>query len=427
LSFSKIIKKDGNNSDELELEMRKTILWCSLACFISVVAGDNLFFQGFYDYETLPGNLAGSKPNEIAAHDVNRPSDGVSTTSAYTTTSPRFPYYFGAAANISDRYLHFAAYSRDAAAQGLAVSGSGDAEAEAARLKVMSRSDYQSLPRPTKTFPVYAAIKWNPSHFAIQAGESYEVSALPTTDGTPQYWQDGGIQVTAEGYSSYFDSISNCFVGMGRCRSHLKKRRRIPTANWLSLACAIGNFVRPLTETEPGKESESRYVPLDESQLNPTLFTVGLRTEFLALYSGQLICFANDAHTTYWNNMGAIEVTVTRTSWPPVHSEYYQEKRLPACDSASMSITARMDPWSAIQLAVVLVGQKRIFIKWRANIPRELLRVFSGIFQRRLLKTVLFSRTRSVMRGDMNTPNILVSSISSLSSLSLSHSNSRFF
>jgi hypothetical protein len=407
--------------------MRKTILWCSLACFISVVAGDNLFFQGFYDYETLPGNLAGSKPNEIAAHDVNRPSDGVSTTSAYTTTSPRFPYYFGAAANISDRYLHFAAYSRDAAAQGLAVSGSGDAEAEAARLKVMSRSDYQSLPRPTKTFPVYAAIKWNPSHFAIQAGESYEVSALPTTDGTPQYWQDGGIQVTAEGYSSYFDSISNCFVGMGRCRSHLKKRRRIPTANWLSLACAIGNFVRPLTETEPGKESESRYVPLDESQLNPTLFTVGLRTEFLALYSGQLICFANDAHTTYWNNMGAIEVTVTRTSWPPVHSEYYQEKRLPACDSASMSITARMDPWSAIQLAVVLVGQKRIFIKWRANIPRELLRVFSGIFQRRLLKTVLFSRTRSVMRGDMNTPNILVSSISSLSSLSLSHSNSRFF
>jgi hypothetical protein len=316
--------------------MRKTILWCSLACFISVVAGDNLFFQGFYDYETLPGNLAGSKPNEIAAHDVNRPSDGVSTTSAYTTTSPRFPYYFGAAANISDRYLHFAAYSRDAAAQGLAVSGSGDAEAEAARLKVMSRSDYQSLPRPTKTFPVYAAIKWNPSHFAIQAGESYEVSALPTTDGTPQYWQDGGIQVTAEGYSSYFDSISNCFVGMGRCRSHLKKRRRIPTANWLSLACAIGNFVRPLTETEPGKESESRYVPLDESQLNPTLFTVGLRTEFLALYSGQLICFANDAHTTYWNNMGAIEVTVTRTSWPPVHSEYYQEKRLPACDSAQV-------------------------------------------------------------------------------------------
>ena len=32
------------------------------------------------------------------------------------------------------------------------------------------------------------------------------------------------------------------------------------------------------------------------------------------IYIGQLICFANDAHTTYWNNYGDIKATVVRVS-----------------------------------------------------------------------------------------------------------------
>ena len=29
--------------------------------------------------------------------------------------------------------------------------------------------------------------------------------------------------------------------------------------------------------------------------------------EFRANYTGQLICFANDAHTLYWNNYGQLK------------------------------------------------------------------------------------------------------------------------
>ena len=104
-----------------------------------------------------------------------------------------------------------------------------------------------------------------------------------------QLWYDGGIRVNSEGYSSYFDSISNCYVGMGRCRPHLKKKRRLPTANWMSLACAIGQFVRPIQEIQPGKESDYRWLPLDESTLIETIFNVGRTMVFRAVYTGQLV------------------------------------------------------------------------------------------------------------------------------------------
>ena len=43
---------------------------------------------------------------------------------------------------------------------------------------------------------------------------------------------------------------------------------------------------------------------------------------------------ANDAHNLYWNNAGYINVTVTRTSWPPQTTTLYKDLKLPACDSA---------------------------------------------------------------------------------------------
>ena len=123
---------------------------------------------------------------------------------------------------------------------------------------------------------------------------------------------------------------------MGRCRSYLKKKRRLQTANWMSLACAIGDFVRPLTEIETGREGSYRWMPLDESTLIETIFNVGRTVQFRAVYSGQLICFANDAHTLYWNNHGDIKVTVTRVSWPPANNTLYENFLLPACDSAQV-------------------------------------------------------------------------------------------
>lgn len=172
--------------------------------------------------------------------------------------------------------------------------------------------------------------------------------------------------MTGSGYESSYDAVSMCFVALGRCRSHLKKRRRLTTANWMALVCGIGEFVRPVHPVQPGNESDTRFVPLDESQVQNTLFNVGTETTFTAQYSGQLICFANDAHTLYWNNAGSLDVTITRTSWPPTTSTYYQELSLPACDSAysvyqnlanASSPTAKCNPngggsgWSAAEIA----------------------------------------------------------------------------
>ena len=68
---------------------------------------------------------------------------------------------------------------------------------------------------------------------------------------------------------------------------------------------------RPLTAIQPGHESETRFLPLDESHIQDTLFYIGNHIDFQAKYSGSLICFANDAHSEYWNNIGIIEVQVS--------------------------------------------------------------------------------------------------------------------
>jgi len=211
---------------------------------------------------------------------------------------------------------------------------------EEARLKITRQANYEQLPRPNKTFPVLAAIKWNPSDFAIQEGETYNVTVNGLHSGySDQFWYDGGLRINSEGYSSYFDAVSNCYVGLGRCRPHLKKKRRLPEANWMSLSCAIGQFVRPLVEVEPGSEADYPWMPLDESTLQETVFNVGQHVSFRAVYTGQLICFANDAHSNYWNNYGDLQVTVTRVSWPPTNETVYQDSLLPACDSAQVVYT----------------------------------------------------------------------------------------
>ena len=122
------------------------------------------------------------------------------------------------------------------------------------QVDIIRQLNYTQLPKPMKTFTVYSSIKWNPSDFAIQEGETYSVTVFGSQTGySNQFWYDGGIRVNSQGYSSHFDSISNCYVGMGRCRPHLKRKRRLATANWMSLGtefplyCAnFNNFVSSL-------------------------------------------------------------------------------------------------------------------------------------------------------------------------------------
>lgn len=308
----------------------------------------NLYTEGYLnvdssDSTTLPGSSSDARgmPNIPFTVDTNRYADGFTSTGAYDITSPHFPLYPPAnGAVTSDRAAHFLNYMKSAEEQGIAGFGEGDARREDARIKLVSKytpQEFKKIPYPSKSFPVYAAIKWNPSDFAIQEGEWYNVSVLGSQVGfSPQFWQDGGVRVNAEGYDSFYDAISNCYVGLGRCRAHLKKARRLPKNNWMSLGCSIGQFVRPLQAIEPGREEVATYLPLDEATLQPTLFNVGQHVSFRATYTGQLMCFANDAHTEYWNNKGFLNVTVTRISWPPSNGTYYTPLYEPACDSAQV-------------------------------------------------------------------------------------------
>lgn len=59
-------------------------------------------------------------------------------------------------------------------------------------------------------------------------------------------------------------------------------------------------------------------MPMDEDEFLPTLFHVGLNATFTAQYTGELVCFANDALGLYWNNNGSINATVTLLTWPPI-------------------------------------------------------------------------------------------------------------
>jgi hypothetical protein len=313
-----------------------SLIFLLLLSQFATLSGYDAFRDGFA-HSILPGGPGDSRniPALPFTTDTDRVADGVSSTAVADATSPNFPKYMGSLANTSDRYKFYVQYQESAVTQGIGLTGDGDSVVEDAKVKITRLLNYTKLPKPSKEFKVYAAIKWNPSNFALQIGEYYRVEALGSPNGFgTQFWNDGGIRVDAEGYDSYFDAISNCYVALGRCRGHLKKRRRDPKSNWMALMCSVGDFVRPLTIVAPGAEQAARYLPLDESHLQETIFHVGASFEFRANFTGQLICFANDAHTLYWNNNGELSVRVTRISWPPTNDTYYQALYQEACDSA---------------------------------------------------------------------------------------------
>ena len=316
-----------------ETKMAVLLVMILILNILRLTDGNTLYQEGFF-------NLVRNKdrPNLPFGTDTNRYDDGFSSGATFEETSPHFPEYLGALANVSDRFKHYTNYIANCYKQGVAPYGLGDSSSEDAIVHILDIVGYEKLPPPNSTFTVYAAIKWNPSDFAIQEGETYNITVHGSQTGfSNQFWSDGGIRVNSQGYESFYDAVSNCYVALGRCRSHLKKKRRLATANWMSLVCAIGQFVRPVQDDiQPGKESQIRFLPLDESTLTSTIFDVGQTVSFRATHTGQLICFANDEQSLYWNNQGSLQVTATRTSWPPVATLYYQPLYLPACDSAQV-------------------------------------------------------------------------------------------
>lgn len=298
--------------------------------------------------------------------ETNRYADGKTSNVAFDVTSPSFPQYRGFLASPEGRDEINKAYMDSCRDQGIGTYGAGDAEKEAAKKALIDRYeedeiDLETSPAPSMKFTVYAGIKWNPSRFCFQKDENYEIRV----DG-PLMWQDGGIRVGPEGYDSYYDFFSNCYVALGRCRSHLRKKKRIPSQPWMSLGCAVGQFVRPLGETNRNDPDEKvNYLPLDEAVLQETIFPVGRGVNITKTpYDGQLICFANDAHLNYWNNVGSLEVTVTRTSWPPSRDLYYEDLRLPACDSALMVYKAFKIEAGLLEPAYEMVDGEKVIKRY---------------------------------------------------------------
>jgi hypothetical protein len=274
-----------------------------------------------YANDFLPGSKEDERgvPNVPFTTSTNRYADATSSISPYSLTSPHFKQYRGDIykEEVEARKDHFLELAENARLQGLALKGSGDMEREKARKALLESTEYDNSTKPNITFTVSASERWNPSLFPIQIGETYSI----VVEGE-QYWQDGPVLVDANGYRAYYDARSACYVALGRCRQHLKFRRRLTTSNWFSLVCAIGNFVYKLSDTI---DEFSRYMPTEEEQMYETFFSVGKNTTFTSLFSGELVCFANDGDTLYHNNEGSLNVTVVRESWPPSSDFYYDQ------------------------------------------------------------------------------------------------------
>ncbi|CAN0132700.1 unnamed protein product [Pylaiella littoralis] len=266
----------------------------------------------------LPGSASDGRdlPNSPFTVDANRLSDGVSSVSPLSTTSPSFPVYKNKTDDrgndLARQWANLTMASR--LEQGVSPRGAGGFEIAVSRHNVL-QGDY-STGNPSVAFSVHAWKRWNPSAFAIQQGETYTVE-VPGE----QYWQDEAerenISTDAGGYTAYYDAVDSCWVAIGQCRSFLngaQPRVPPPRARWLELVCGIGDYVSRIREALSGDE---RYLPINDEALQKTLLPVGLNLTFVAQATGELICFANDAEGLYGNNRATINVTVTRTSWPP--------------------------------------------------------------------------------------------------------------
>jgi len=264
-------------------------------------------YENEYAHDILPGlNKRGNFPFEV---DGDRSADGFSSVSVLTTTSSSFPLDTSEPKDPIARKEHADEKLLSEKDQGVAGRWDGSYEAEMSAVRRLR--DDELGPPPSKLFYVNASLRWNPSAFAIQNGETYTIRVEDTA------WLDNYIRVGANGYEAKYDVVSQCYVAAGQCRPSLAGAvPRFPSARWFELVCGIGDFVWKLQQVADA--TLERYLPLRESELIQTFFSVGTGRSFLANFTGELVCFANDADALYWNNRGSIAINVSRTSWPPI-------------------------------------------------------------------------------------------------------------
>lgn len=210
-------------------------------------------------------------PNLPFSVDSNRLSDGVSSISPWTSTGPSFPLYKGSDVFDAEvRKDHEKATRVSRIEQGVAQSGAGSYERAQARLaslvtasgglnalgdnipfNVTSGEWTGATPSsgslPTKSFPVHAANRWNPSNFAIQPGERYKIEVSGS-------WSDlyGAKTVDTLGYDSKWNVAKKCYTSGNQCYPHLRQKLRYKASNWMHLICGVGTYANLLIDAAEG-------------------------------------------------------------------------------------------------------------------------------------------------------------------------------
>jgi uncharacterized protein (DUF2235 family) len=127
---------------------------------------------------------------------------------------------------------------------------------------------------------IASKVKWNITPLAVRAGTKYRFEASGT-------WHDASIVSGPAGYAS----PRLLFRG-------LEWLRRVPKANWFSLICVVDQDMSTAFAMRT-KDCEAR--------VNRKIIVERTITK-----DGFLNCFANDLPFMYWNNSGAVKLTVTR-------------------------------------------------------------------------------------------------------------------
>lgn len=119
------------------------------------------------------------------------------------------------------------------------------------------------------TRPILAREAWNDTGILLVAGQEYRLTATGR-------WVDWYIPCDADGFASPNPAFWP-----------FEWLRRAPAERWFALVGAL--------ERDPR-----------------TMFLIGAQRTVIAPASGELTCFANDVWLAYWNNRGALQLTVER-------------------------------------------------------------------------------------------------------------------
>lgn len=149
----------------------------------------------------------------------------------------------------------------------------------------------QALPvTGTAQLIVLAEKWWNGTGVTVEAGETYAIEAKGT-------WSDANHTCTASGWDGL---------------PWMANFRRVPGKNWFHLCLAVSDD--PQLECKNANFFSGLFGVVQQIDKDCSIIPVGCGQTVTIPRSGLLYLFANDAPTHYGNNLGHLDVTLTRVA-----------------------------------------------------------------------------------------------------------------